>query len=177
MALLGEEVGSGTGPRALDFSPWILRGHQSLRPERPRTARWPCLAASGRGGLVQLPPDFTMKKLGGAPGQGQGDIRKSATENIAILSALPGACPPAILVIVVMEAGPPQGSDRRDPRQPAARRQPISVATFKLRSPCGLWPAPATTADSASACSLKGLIFSGGLCAAWAATFRASWRL
>jgi fructose-1,6-bisphosphatase II / sedoheptulose-1,7-bisphosphatase len=49
------------------------------------------LAASDRGGLFNA-PDFYMKKLAAPPAaKGKVDIRKSATENIKILSKCLGS--------------------------------------------------------------------------------------
>jgi len=53
------------------------------------------LAASDAGGLFNANLDFLHEEAAAPPPQGQGTIRKSATENIAILSACLGM-PPAI---------------------------------------------------------------------------------
>ena len=83
MLYIGEEVGSGSGP-GVDFAVDPCEGtNLCANSQRGSMA---VLAASDRGGLFNA-PDFYMKKLAAPPAaKGKVDIRKSATENIAILS-------------------------------------------------------------------------------------------
>jgi fructose-1,6-bisphosphatase II / sedoheptulose-1,7-bisphosphatase len=99
MLYIGEEVGSGTGP-GVDFAVDPCEGtNLCANSQRGSMA---VLAASDRGGLFNA-PDFYMKKLAAPPAaKGKVDIRKSATENIKILSECLGM-PADELVIVVMD--------------------------------------------------------------------------
>jgi fructose-1,6-bisphosphatase II / sedoheptulose-1,7-bisphosphatase len=93
------------------------------------------LAASDRGGLFNA-PDFYMKKLAAPPAaKGKVDIRKSATENIAILSEALGV-PASDLVIVVMDRA--RHKDLiAEIRSTGARVQPISDGDVQAAIACG----------------------------------------
>jgi fructose-1,6-bisphosphatase II / sedoheptulose-1,7-bisphosphatase len=93
------------------------------------------LAASDRCGLFNA-PDFYMKKLAAPPAaKGKVDIRKSATENIAILSECLGM-PADELVIVVMDRA--RHKDLiKEIRATGARVQPISDGDVQAAIACG----------------------------------------
>ena len=93
------------------------------------------LAASDRGGLFNA-PDFYMKKLAAPPAaKGKVDIRKSATENIKILSECLGL-PVDELNIVVMDRA--RHKDLiAEIRATGARIQPISDGDVQAAIACG----------------------------------------
>ena len=132
MLYIGEEVGSGNGP-GVDFAVDPCEGtNLCANNQRGSMA---VLAASDRGGLFNA-PDFYMKKLAAPPAaKGKVDIRKSATENIKILSKTLGL---AIneLTIVVMDR-----SRHKDLiaeiRSTGARVQPISDGDVQAAIACG----------------------------------------
>ena len=86
MLYIGEEVGTGNGP-GVDFAVDPCEGTNLCAYNQRGSMA--VLAASDRGGLFNA-PDFYMKKLAAPPAaKGKVDIRKSATENIKILSDRP----------------------------------------------------------------------------------------
>jgi fructose-1,6-bisphosphatase II / sedoheptulose-1,7-bisphosphatase len=132
MLYIGEEVGSGTGP-GVDFAVDPCEGtNLCANSQRGSMA---VLAASDRGGLFNA-PDFYMKKLAAPPAaKGKVDIRKSATENIAILSEALGI-PASDLVIVVMDRA--RHKDLiAEIRSTGARVQPISDGDVQAAIACG----------------------------------------
>jgi len=132
MLYIGEEVGSGSGP-GVDFAVDPCEGtNLCANNQRGSMA---VLAASDRGGLFNA-PDFYMKKLAAPPAaKGKVDIRKSATENIAILSACLGLAP-SELVIVVMDRA--RHKDLiAEIRATGARVQPISDGDVQAAIACG----------------------------------------
>ena len=132
MLYIGEEVGSGTGP-GVDFAVDPCEGtNLCANSQRGSMA---VLAASDRGGLFNA-PDFYMKKLAAPPAaKGKVDIRKSATENIKILSECLGL-PADELVIVVMDRA--RHKDLiKEIRATGARVQPISDGDVQAAIACG----------------------------------------
>ncbi|MFZ9850448.1 MAG: class II fructose-bisphosphatase, partial [Vulcanococcus sp.] len=132
MLYIGEEVGSGTGP-GVDFAVDPCEGtNLCANSQRGSMA---VLAASDRGGLFNA-PDFYMKKLAAPPAaKGKVDIRKSATENIEILSQCLGI-PKDELVIVVMDRA--RHKDLiKEIRATGARVQPISDGDVQAAIACG----------------------------------------
>jgi fructose-1,6-bisphosphatase II / sedoheptulose-1,7-bisphosphatase len=132
MLYIGEEVGTGTGP-GVDFAVDPCEGtNLCANSQRGSMA---VLAASDRGGLFNA-PDFYMKKLAAPPAaKGKVDIRKSATENIAILSDALGI-PASDLVIVVMDRA--RHKDLiSEIRSTGARVQPISDGDVQAAIACG----------------------------------------
>jgi fructose-1,6-bisphosphatase II / sedoheptulose-1,7-bisphosphatase len=132
MLYIGEEVGSGTGP-GVDFAVDPCEGtNLCANSQRGSMA---VLAASDRGGLFNA-PDFYMKKLAAPPAaKGKVDIRKSATENIEILSHCLGI-PKDELVIVVMDRA--RHKDLiKEIRATGARVQPISDGDVQAAIACG----------------------------------------
>ncbi len=132
MLYIGEEVGTGTGP-GVDFAVDPCEGtNLCANSQRGSMA---VLAASDRGGLFNA-PDFYMKKLAAPPAaKGKVDIRKSATENIAILSECLGLAPTE-LVIVVMDRA--RHTDLiAEIRTTGARVQPISDGDVQAAIACG----------------------------------------
>ena len=101
MLYIGEEVGTGTGP-GVDFAVDPCEGtNLCAYSQRGSMA---VLAASDRGGLFNA-PDFYMKKLAAPPAaKGKVDIRKSATENIKILSECLGLAPDELTIVVMDRA-------------------------------------------------------------------------
>jgi fructose-1,6-bisphosphatase II / sedoheptulose-1,7-bisphosphatase len=93
------------------------------------------LAIADKGGLFAA-PDFYMKKLAAPPAaKGKVDIRKSATENIAILSQCLGMAA-SELVIVVMDRA--RHKDLiAEIRATGARVQPISDGDVQAAIACG----------------------------------------
>jgi len=132
MLYIGEEVGSGSGP-GVDFAVDPCEGtNLCANSQRGSMA---VLAASDRGGLFNA-PDFYMKKLAAPPAaKGKVDIRKSATENIEILSQCLGV-PKDELVIVVMDRA--RHKDLiKEIRSTGARVQPISDGDVQAAIACG----------------------------------------
>jgi fructose-1,6-bisphosphatase II / sedoheptulose-1,7-bisphosphatase len=132
MLYIGEEVGSGTGP-GVDFAVDPCEGtNLCANSQRGSMA---VLAASDRGGLFNA-PDFYMNKLAAPPAaKGKVDIRKSATENIKILSECLGM-PADELVIVVMDRA--RHKDLiKEIRATGARVQPISDGDVQAAIACG----------------------------------------
>jgi fructose-1,6-bisphosphatase II / sedoheptulose-1,7-bisphosphatase len=93
------------------------------------------LAASDRGGLFNA-PDFYMKKLAAPPAaKGKVDIRKSATENIKILSECLGLAPDELTIVVMDRA---RHKDLiTEIRATGARIQPISDGDVQAAIACG----------------------------------------
>ncbi len=132
MLYIGEEVGSGTGP-GVEFAVDPCEGtNLCANSQRGSMA---VLAASDRGGLFNA-PDFYMKKLAAPPAaKGKVDIRKSATENIEILSEALGMAA-SELVIVVMDRA--RHKDLiAEIRATGARVQPISDGDVQAAIACG----------------------------------------
>jgi fructose-1,6-bisphosphatase II / sedoheptulose-1,7-bisphosphatase len=132
MLYIGEEVGSGTGP-GVDFAVDPCEGtNLCANNQRGSMA---VLAASDRGGLFNA-PDFYMNKLAAPPAaKGKVDIRKSATENIEILSQCLGLAK-SELVIVVMDRARHK-SLIAEIRATGARVQPISDGDVQAAIACG----------------------------------------
>ena len=93
------------------------------------------LAASDRGGLFNA-PDFYMKKLAAPPAaKGKVDIRKSATENIKILSDCLGLAADELTIVVMDRA---RHKDLiAEIRATGARIQPISDGDVQAAIACG----------------------------------------
>jgi fructose-1,6-bisphosphatase II / sedoheptulose-1,7-bisphosphatase len=93
------------------------------------------LAASDRGGLFNA-PDFYMKKLAAPPAaKGKVDIRKSATENIKILSECLGLAADELTIVVMDRA---RHKDLiTEIRATGARIQPISDGDVQAAIACG----------------------------------------
>jgi fructose-1,6-bisphosphatase II / sedoheptulose-1,7-bisphosphatase len=103
MLFIGEEVGTGhktgTGPE-IDIAVDPCEGTNLCAYSQPGSIA--VLAIAERGGLFNA-PDFYMKKLAAPPAaKGKVDIRKSATENLKILSECLNL-PIADLTVVVMK--------------------------------------------------------------------------
>jgi fructose-1,6-bisphosphatase II / sedoheptulose-1,7-bisphosphatase len=103
MLFIGEEVGTGhktgTGPE-IDIAVDPCEGTNLCAYSQPGSIA--VLAIAERGGLFNA-PDFYMKKLAAPPAaKGKVDIRKSATENLQILSECLNL-PIADLTVVVMK--------------------------------------------------------------------------
>ncbi len=132
MLYIGEEVGSGTGP-GVDFAVDPCEGTNLCA--NAQDGSMAVLAASDRGGLFNA-PDFYMKKLAAPPAaKGKVDIRKSATENIAILSECLGM-PASDLVVVVMDRA--RHKDLiAEIRATGARVKPISDGDVQAAIACG----------------------------------------
>ena len=125
-------MGSGTGP-GVDFAVDPCEGtNLCANSQRGSMA---VLAASETGGLFNA-PDFYMKKLAAPPAaKGKVDIRKSATENINILSECLGIAV-SDLVIVVMDRA--RHKDLiAEIRATGARVQPISDGDVQAAIACG----------------------------------------
>ncbi len=132
MLYIGEEVGTGTGP-GVDFAVDPCEGtNLCANNQRGSMA---VLAASDRGGLFNA-PDFYMKKLAAPPAaKGKVDIRKSATENIKILSDCLNM-KISDLTIVVMDRT--RHVDLiSEIRATGARVQPISDGDVQAAIACG----------------------------------------
>nr|YP_009530525.1 Fructose-1,6-bisphosphatase/sedoheptulose-1,7- bis phosphatase [Paulinella micropora]AXY63214.1 Fructose-1,6-bisphosphatase/sedoheptulose-1,7- bis phosphatase [Paulinella micropora] len=132
MLYIGEEVGSGTGP-GVDFAVDPCEGTNLCA--NAQDGSMAVLAASDRGGLFNA-PDFYMKKLAVPPAaKGKVDIRKSATENIKILSDCLGIAI-SDLVIVVMDRARHKGLIS-EIRGLGARVKPISDGDVQAAIACG----------------------------------------
>jgi fructose-1,6-bisphosphatase II / sedoheptulose-1,7-bisphosphatase len=132
MLYIGEEVGTGTGP-GVDFAVDPCEGtNLCAYSQRGSMA---VLAASDRGGLFNA-PDFYMKKLAAPPAaKGKVDIRKSATENIKILSECLGLAPDELTIVVMDRA---RHKDLiTEIRATGARIQPISDGDVQAAIACG----------------------------------------
>jgi fructose-1,6-bisphosphatase II / sedoheptulose-1,7-bisphosphatase len=132
MLYIGEEVGSGTGP-GVDFAVDPCEGtNLCANSQRGSMA---VLAASDRGGLFNA-PDFYMKKLAAPPAaKGKVDIRKSATENIQILSQCLGLAVSELTIVVMDRA---RHKDLiAEIRATGARVQPISDGDVQAAIACG----------------------------------------
>ncbi|BEV36318.1 class II fructose-bisphosphatase [Synechococcus sp. M16CYN] len=132
MLYIGEQVGTGTGP-GIDFAVDPCEGtNLCAYSQRGSMA---VLAASDRDGLFNA-PDFYMKKLAAPPSaKGKVDIRKSATENIKILSECLGLTSDELTIVVMDRAR------HRDLiteiRATGARIQPISDGDVQAAIACG----------------------------------------
>ena len=124
------EVGSGTGlalispvdPCEANLCAFNQRGSMAV------------LAASDRGGLFNA-PDFYMKKLAAPPAaKGKVDIRKSATENIKILSDCLGMAADELTIVVMDRA---RHKDLIAEIRATGRIQPISDGDVQAAIACG----------------------------------------
>ncbi len=132
MLYIGEEVGSGSGP-GVDFAVDPCEGtNLCANNQRGSMA---VLAASDTGGLFNA-PDFYMKKLAAPPAaKGKVDIRKSATENIRILSECLGLASNELTIVVMDRA---RHKDLiSEIRSTGARVQPISDGDVQAAIACG----------------------------------------
>ncbi len=132
MLYIGEEVGSGSGP-GVDFAVDPCEGtNLCANSQRGSMA---VLAASDRGGLFNA-PDFYMKKLAAPPAaKGKVDIRKSATENIRILSRSLELSIDELTIVVMDRA---RHKDLiSEIRATGARVQPISDGDVQAAIACG----------------------------------------
>ena len=132
MLYIGEEVGSGSGP-GVDFAVDPCEGtNLCANNQRGSMA---VLAASDRGGLFNA-PDFYMKKLAAPPAaKGKVDIRKSATENINILSDCLGIAVNELTIVVMDRAR--HKNLISEIRSTGARVQPISDGDVQAAIACG----------------------------------------
>ena len=132
MLYIGEEVGTGNGP-GVDFAVDPCEGTNLCAYNQRGSMA--VLAASDRGGLFNA-PDFYMKKLAAPPAaKGKVDIRKSATENIKILSECLGLAPDELTIVVMDRA---RHKDLiAEIRATGARIQPISDGDVQAAIACG----------------------------------------
>jgi fructose-1,6-bisphosphatase II / sedoheptulose-1,7-bisphosphatase len=132
MLYIGEEVGSGVGP-GVDFAVDPCEGTNLCA--NAQDGSMAVLAASERGGLFNA-PDFYMNKLAAPPAaKGKVDIRKSATDNLKILSECLGLGMDE-LVIVCMDRARHKGLIA-EIRAAGARVKPISDGDVSAAIACG----------------------------------------